>query len=567
VSERLRWAAPRSAHLWWAVTALVPVAFGLGTIALQSATGVTMFEDELGFIGEAVWLSAREGQPILRGSPFYSAGYPLLLAGPLSILPVDPWVVAVGVNLVLLAALGPVLHHTIRSALPVPEAVAAGAAIAGACVPAVVLQVPRAWSELAFTLGFAVWSALLLRHTRLGPLRGGVPLAVAAALLVGVHRRATAVVLVTGLVIVGAALQEAARRAGGWRRPGTLLRRLAWAPVLQAAVAGAVTLGAVLAVDRLVVDRLYEGVTSGSRLGKVDNLTSMLWPPTLLGHVWTLLATSFGLAGVGLACLAWMACTRRHERWAATLLLGVLGVLGTSVVFLAAGSRADQLVYERYVSPTTPVLVAVAVACLATRTGPLRSAALGSAVALVGAGAVLAVGYEDERMVGAVQKFTVPTLTSLDLPTVGWGEAFTERIHAGPITALALLGTAAVLVVGRWRPAGWVGVVGAWALVVAVGSAGNLRPFVQTWQPTGRAAAALLDAEGGPTLQYEPSTRHETRNVLHYRLDYREAVPVDAAGCPPDPLFVGPRKLEETLDVLPRLSVQGLPGVVYESRC
>jgi len=142
VSERLRWAAPRSAHLWWAVTALVPVAFGLGTIALQSATGVTMFEDELGFIGEAVWLSAREGQPILRGSPFYSAGYPLLLAGPLSILPVDPWVVAVGVNLVLLAALGPVLHHTIRSALPVPEAVAAGAAIAGACVPAVVLQVP-----------------------------------------------------------------------------------------------------------------------------------------------------------------------------------------------------------------------------------------------------------------------------------------------------------------------------------------------------------------------------------------------------------------------------------------
>lgn len=567
MSERRRWAAPRPAHLWWAATALVPVAFGIATIVLQSATGVTMFEDELGFIGEAVWLSAREGQPILRGSPFYSAGYPLLLAGPLSVLPVDPWVVAVGVNLALLGALGPVLHATIRSALPLPDGVAAGAAIAGACVPAVVLQVPRAWSELAFTLGFAVWAALLLRHSRLGPLRGGVPLAVSAALLVGVHRRATAVVLVTGVAIVIAALQEAARRAGGWRRADTLVRRIPWPPLVRAAAAGAVALGAVLVVDRLVVERLYEGVTSGSRLGKVDNLTSMIWPPTLLGHVWTLLSTSFGLAGVGLACLAWMVRTRQHERWAATLLLGVLGVLATSVVFLAAGSRADQIVYERYVSPTTPVLVAVAVACLATRTGPLRTAVAGSALALAGAGVALAAGYEDERMVGAVQKFTVPTLTSLDLPTVGWGEAFAERIHAGPITALALAGTAAVVVVARWRPAGWVGVLGAWALVVALGSAGNLRPFVRTWQPTGRDAAALLDEEGGPTLQYEPSTRHETRNVLHYRLDYREAVPIDAAGCPPAPLFVGPRKLEETLDVVPRLDVRGLPGVVYETRC
>ena len=565
--DRSPTSARHRAGLRWAGTALIPLAFGVATIALQAASGVTMFEDELGFLGEAVWFSGRSADPILRGSPFYSAGYPLLLAVPLSVVPVDPWLVAVGVNLLLLAALGPVLHHTIRRALPVSDDVAFVAAVAGACVPAVVLQVPRAWSELAFTLAFAIWSALLLRFSRIGPVRGGVPLAVSAALLVSLHRRATAVVLVTAAVLVVAALLEGARRADHGRRPGEVIARAPWAPVALALAVGGVVLAGALAIDAVVVDQLYQGVTSGSRLDKIDNLTSMIWGPTLLGHVWTMLATTFGLVGVGLVSLAWLARERRHELWAVSLGVAVLGLLATSVIFLAAGSRADQVVYERYVAPTTPVLVAVAVACLAARLGPVRAAAGASVAVLAGTGAVLALRFEDQRMVGAVQKFTVPALTSLDLPTVGWGEAFPTRIHAGPVTALALAATVAVVVLARWRPAGAAGVVVAWALVVGIGSAGNLRPFVTTWQPTGREAAALLDAEGGPTLQYEPSTRHETRNVLHYRLDYRRAVPVDPAACPPDPVFVGPRKLAERFAVIERLQVQGLPGAIYEASC
>lgn len=553
----------RRAGLRWAGTALIPLAFGVATIVLQSASGVTMFEDELGFLGEAVWFSGRSGDPILRGAPFYSAGYPLLLALPLSLVPVDPWLVAVGANLALLAALGPVLHHTVRRALPVSDAVAFGAAVAGACVPAVVLQVPRAWSELAFTFGFAVWSALLLRFSRIGPLRGGIPVALSAALLVSLHRRATVVVLLTLAVLVVAALREGLSRAEG-RDLRAVLSRTPWRPAATSVAVGGLALAGVLALDAVVVHDLYQGITSGSRLDKVENLTSMIWGPTLLGHVWTLLATSFGLAGVGLVALGWLVRQRR-DLWATTIVLAVLGVLATSVIFLAAGSRADQLVYERYLSPTTPVLVTVAVACLAARIGPVLIAAAGSVAVLVGGGAVLANRYEDDRLVGAVQKFTVPALTSLDLPTVGWGEAFPTRIHVGPITVLAVVAAVAVVLVTRWRPAGAAGVIAAWAAFVAIGSAGNLRPFVTVWQPTGREAAALLDS--GETLQYEPSTRHETRNVLHYRLDYRRAVPVDPASCPPEPLFVGPRKLSERFDVVERRQVQGLPGAIYEAGC
>ncbi|HAS13010.1 MAG TPA: hypothetical protein DCS55_21255, partial [Acidimicrobiaceae bacterium] len=47
--------------------AVVPVALGLGVLALQRAGGVVMFDDEIGFLGEAVSFSARDAaDPVFR---------------------------------------------------------------------------------------------------------------------------------------------------------------------------------------------------------------------------------------------------------------------------------------------------------------------------------------------------------------------------------------------------------------------------------------------------------------------------------------------------------------------
>lgn len=548
-------------------TAVVPVILGLGVLALQRAGGVVMFDDEIGFLGEAVTLSARDtADPVFRGKPFYSAGYPALLAGPMSVIRADPWVVAVGVNLVLLAALGPLLRHIVRQAIPLSPAAATVAAIVGASAPAVLLQVPRAWTEVCLAVGFAAWTALALQHLRPGAHRWAVPVGLLTGALLSVHRRMLSVVVVTAILLVGRAAHEAllARRADADEAG----RRAHWGWAVAGLAALAGSAAGALALDRYVLDRLYDGVTSGSRASKAEVLLTLDWVPTLAGHAWSMLATTAGLTGVGLLALAWFALRGEQRGWAAAVLASALGVTAISVVFLTNGIRADQLVYERYVSPVVPVLVAVGVASLLARTRSAWPSVLASAGALVALGAGLAATVADDRLRGNVQKMTVPTLVGLDVPTVGWGVPYARELHVLPITALALAGAVVAFALLRRGWGGGLAVVALWAGVLVLSSAGSLRPFLDLWEPVGRSAAARLEDEGAEVLQYAPDLRHEVRNVVQYRLGYPEVRLIELDSCPAEPLFLGPEQLEgatfpfEVVEVVPEFG-----GALYRARC
>lgn len=553
-------------------TAVVPVALALAVIALQRAGGVVMFDDEIGFLGEAVTLSARDAaDPVFRGKPFYSAGYPLLLAGPLSLLRGDPWVVAVAVNLALLAILGPLLRHVVRQVVPLSPAAATVAAIVGASVPAVLLQLPRAWTEICLAVGFAAWAAVVLRHLRPGAHRWAVPLGVLTGALLGVHRRMLAVVLVTAVLLLARAAHAlvASRPTGETEDQGP--RTSPRGPALWS-LAGLLALGATtaaaLALDRYVLDRLYDGATSGSRASKASVLTTLDWVPTLAGHAWSMLATTAGLSGVGLVALAWLAVRGERRWWASAVLAAALGVTAISVVFLANGIRADQLVYERYVSPVVPVLVAVGAGSLLARARSAVPSMLAAAGALVALGGVLAVTVADERLRGNVQKMTVPTLVGLDVPTVGWGVPYAAGLHVVPITALALAGTVVAFLLLRRGWAGGLAIVALWAGALALSSAGSLRPFLDLWEPVGRSAAARLEAEDTEVLQYAPKLRHEVRNVVQYRMGYPEVRLIPLDRCPEEALFIGPDPLVgasfpvEVVDVVPEFG-----GVLYRAGC
>lgn len=552
-------------RLLQASTAVVPFAFALATIVLQQADGVTMFDDELGFLGEAVFFSTRDGAPLLAGIPFYSAGYPALLALPLSLLAFDPWVIAVGVNVVLLAALGPLLHSMARQLFDLAALPAAAVAIAGATATSVVFQAPRAWAEVCVAFVFTLWAWLLLRYSRRGPLQGALPLAVAASAMLSVHRRSSVVVVLTlGLIAVWS-LAPLVKTDGPLRHRA---RSVPWRTLVLAEVAGVATAVGVLALDAYVVETLYDGRTSGSRLDKAQNLFSTAWIPAVLGHAWSFLATTFVLAGVGSLFLLWSLRARRHTVFCLVLLLAVGGVAGTSVLFLANGIRADQLVYERYLAATAPVLVMVGAGALAARTAQARWWLLGSAGLLAASGVALSVSLEESRLTGNVQKFTTPTLTSFDMVVTGWGQPFTPGIHVLPITALVLGVVVAVGLAVSWRT--WLGpavVVAAGATTVAAGSAGNLRPFADQWEPTGRDAAHVLRDADVDVLQYTPHLRHESRNVLHYRLGYPDVVLTDPPSCAVSPYTVGPPGLEVLPGLDPVVGVGLFPGVVYELDC
>jgi hypothetical protein len=552
-------------RLLWASTAVVPVAFGLATIVLQRAGGVTMFDDEMGFLGEAVLFSTREGGPLLEGIPFYSAGYPALLAVPLSILPYDPWVIAVGANLVLLGALGPLLLSVVRQLFDITATAAVTAAIAGATATSIVFQVPRAWSEVCTALAFTTWCWFLLRYSRRGPTAGAVPLAIGASCMLAVHRRATVVVLLTLVAIAVWSLVPLLRRGAPFR---DRLRDVPWRTMLAAEVAGVATAVAALALDAYVVDRLYRGTTSGNRLDKAQNLLSTAWIPAVLGHLWSLLATTFTLAGVGGLFLVWLLRSRRHVTFGLVLLLAVGGIAMTSALFLANGVRADQLVYERYLASVSPILIALGVGAIAERLPAARWWLVASGATFLASGLALSVSLEESRLTGNVQKFTVPTLTSFDMVATGWDMPFTSQIHVVPITVLVLGVALCVGLLSAWRAVlGPSVVVVAGAATVALGSAGNLQPFADLWEPTGREAAALLRAEGVEVLQYTPHLRHESRNVLHYRLGFPDTVLADPPSCAISEYAVGPPEAAESLDAEPVIGIGNFPGVVYRLDC
>jgi hypothetical protein len=562
--QPIRVAAVRD-RLLWASTAVIPFTFAAVTIVLQRASGVTMFDDEMGFLGEAVFFSSRSGEPLLAGIPFYSTGYPVLLAGPLSVLPFDPWTIAVGLNALLLAAVGPFLYSIVRSSFDVTAGAAAMAAIAGATTPSIVFQAPRAWSEVSMALAFTVWAWCLLRYDRMGPRAGAVPLAVSAGFALAVHRRSSVVVLLTLLLIAGWSLLPALRGSGPLV---ARLRRVPWRTFVLAEAAGVLTSLGALLLDGYVVDRLYDGTTSGSRLDKARNLLSTDWIPALLGHVWSFLAATFVLAGVGALFLLWSLRARRHLVFSLVLLLAVSGILMTSVLFLANGVRADQLVYERYLAPTAPVLVALGAAALAARIVAARWWLATSGGVLLAGGLLLSVSLEGSRLTGNVQKFTVPTLTSFDVVATGWGQPFTSQLHVLPITAVVLAAACVVALTAWWRPAlGPTAVLVAFAVTVAVGSAGNLRPFANLWEPTGREGATVLRDQGVETLQYTPALRHEARNVLHYRLGYPTAILSDPPSCAISEFTVGPPGLEDVHGLDPVALVGNFPGVIYRLDC
>jgi hypothetical protein len=543
----------------WAVLAAAPALLGTAAILLQRASGPVLFDDEMGFLGAGVLLSSRDATPALMGMPLYPSGYGLVLAAPLSVFWGDPWVVAVAVNVALLTALAPLLFVLARRMLDLPPRAAAAAALLGATLPSVILQTPRAWSETLMTVAVAGWVVLLERYSRLGPARGSVPLAVASGSILLVHRRAAAILAVGLLLIVVWTIGSA--------RPGladrSWLGRVDWGRLALALGSGVLTAFLALRLDGYVVDELYGGATRGRRFGRFDNLFSLAWPDSLLGQSWALTVATFGLAPLGvLVLLTWL---RRRHRLAFTLplLLATGGVVMTSVLFLANARRTDHLVYERYVAPLAPVLVVLGFGMLLARRSLRWHLPAVAGFALVSAATIRFV-IDPDRLAGNVQKLTVPTLTTLDLPTNGWDHAWARGIHVLPITAAALLGLALCVLAARGG-SGWAfAALFVTAAVVLAGSAGNFKRFLNVWERSGRAPTALLEQHGVTRLQVLPELSNGGRAMLQYRLGYPEVVLVDEPSCAIAPYAVGPRGLSVGQEVA---TLSPIKGSVYALDC
>jgi hypothetical protein len=164
-------------------------------------------------------------------------------------------------------------------------------------------------------------------------------------------------------------------------------------------------------------------------VGKEDRILERMttlseWPSILrsaAGQMWYLISTSYGLAFVGLAVLTlavWQHLSKRSWREAipAIYVIGIVGAVAlTSSVQLAYVTRADHLIYGRYVEAMSPVLVAIACAALLTS---FRCRLWGLALTVVVAlTVILLIATDGDRlreMIAANRYFSAPNAIALD---------------------------------------------------------------------------------------------------------------------------------------------------------
>ncbi len=311
---------------------------------IAGASMPVVFPDEIGYWGNARYLSGTAGLPNMLGHNYYHFGYSLFVA-PIFWFSDDPaqtyryvliW------NCALLSTLYPALYLLLRRAFAAERPAACAIAFVTCLFPSFLLNPSVAWAENAFIPVFA-WM-LLAFHTFAGTgrLRHALTFSVLIVLLYAIHPRAVGLLPAAVLALIAL---------------GTL-RIAGWSVVLTSL--GLVAVG-LLAVKRLDSHLLHLGyhaysVTSG---GALQQLRHKLGPEAIItgiGHMTYLAVTTYGLAIAGALALVhrvilgWKTNEQRHPDFllAAFALVAAAGIAAVAAIFLALGLRADHVLYGRY---------------------------------------------------------------------------------------------------------------------------------------------------------------------------------------------------------------------------
>ena len=420
-------AREREPSPWVTATLLLAIFFALVGFRLFLARGMevpTLYSDEMGYFAHARYLAGRGAPQFVPRTPDVSLGYSLLLT-PLywlfdESLDVFRW--ALHLNAVIASCHLFLLFLVARSLFALPRFWAIGAAASASLYPPLLVHSNFAWSDNVLPLLFTTWLLSATACWRRRTLASALALAVVCGALYLTHRRMLPLILVAvGFLVLL-----------GWRR------RLSLPSVLAALVVIGALLVAAYAANEALHERMWssEGRFTVERFAK-KLVQTRVWPRFLLvavGQSWYLLASTLGLAALGLARFAQQA--RRPSpaeksdgrQCAAQLALcGVLSAFCLSVAYLADGRRIDHLVYGRYNELFVPILVVASLTWVHRLDDGWNSRLLCWGASVLALGPIVTFvrlsGAHDRALMpltvmGVVPFQTTPPTTTLDFPAI-----------------------------------------------------------------------------------------------------------------------------------------------------
>ncbi|MCP4958939.1 MAG: hypothetical protein GY925_06665 [Actinomycetia bacterium] len=461
-----------------AIAAVAAVIMGLPKM------GPAVFGDEFGYLAAGQYLGGG-GVLYLGGGTPYHPGFGLFLA-PIAMLTLDRSLLYAGALALNGLFAGVAVLATTRLVVAVtdeaPRTVVLAVAV-GAVSPGFVYYTGFAMAE---TLTAGLVALFLLALCRLEERRdwtSAVRLAATAGLSYAAHPRG---LVLLGLVLVGAVVAAALR----W-----LTGRVALTAFVTALASGAVARLLIGATTSALYSAERGNSASVTRLLDADAFESVL---RVAGRSWYVVVATAGLAVVGAASAVSRpphhSVTRR-----ATVVVPVM-VLIVTAVGQASTTRADLLIYGRYVEAT--LLPLAALGALAAIAREIRWWMLAPVVLLVAAAGTLLFLVPDSRLDGRVGVFNVPGLgTAFGL----LGGSFDKVLWASSLVAALV-----VSLLLRWIPRVAVGLTILWFLAGTAKMLGHSYAIDDAVDQRARFAADIdrMSAEVGVELRVGLDREH-----------------------------------------------------------
>jgi hypothetical protein len=382
--------------------------------ATFASRGASVRPDELGFLLNGWVLTGHTETLFGEGfRSFYTAGFGFVTAAAavvgrninaqyrLSLL----------VNIGLVIATAAALSRLAFRHLSVARRTARSLAIIVSLAPAVAANSLFAWSETLNRFLFVAVVLLAYEHVRRPRWSTSLTLAVSSSFMVIAHGRFT---LVPALAVVFLLVSTSPAPR----------RHLA---VTVGGIAAAIVSYFVFTRINVSLRRELYPAASGKEGRMVDKLLTGSNLPSLgrsaTGQLWYVLATSFGLAAVGLAMNVrsigiGLRRARNLDWLAPTFLFATAGSVAlASALQLLRVIRPDHLVYGRYLEAVSPVFVLIGLVAIVSGSGFARRSWLIGIVATVACTVVLAAaaGRDELRAMTNENKFfAVPNSIALD---------------------------------------------------------------------------------------------------------------------------------------------------------
>ena len=382
--------------------------------ATFASRGASVRPDELGFLLNG-WVLTGHHETFFGAEfrSFYTAGYGFVTAGAAIVgRGIDTqYRLSLLVNIGLVIATAAALARLAFRHLAVARNTARTLGIVVALTPAVAANSLFAWSETLNRFLFVAVALLAYEHVTRPRWSTSVPIGIASSFAVIAHGRFTLLPALAVVLLLVAATQA----------PRRLL-----AVTLGGVVAAVVSWWVFTRINVSLRRDLYPA--AGGKEGRmVDKLTTPSNLPSLgrsaTGQLWYVLATSFGLAAVGLAMnmrsVVLGLRRARNLQWLAPtfLFLSAGSVALASALQLLRVIRPDHLVYGRYLEAVAPVFVLIGLAAVTGGSAFARRAWGFGIAGVVACAAVLAAaaGRDELRAMTAESKFfAIPNAIALD---------------------------------------------------------------------------------------------------------------------------------------------------------